>query len=200
MADLHNIGFGMNHLGWVDNQAASFSEFAARCQLPGVLECTRKKYDELSRETGNAALDRANEKRRLRMKASAGFFTTAPMRNGVRRAGNVGDSTLIAFDIDKGVPGTIAALRDGSHPLSRYQGVWYTTFSNPISEFDRVRIVMPVFRPLSPIEAEGLKRHLAHAVFDPMEQVDVASFRPTQLMFFPVTLSDERDAFEAGVL
>lgn len=112
-----------------------------------------------------------------------GGFVGGGLKNGRRKAENVANRTLITLDIDypKGdIWSSIELLWD-------FSVVMYSTHTHA-SDNQRLRLVIPLARPVLPDEYQAISRMIADDLG--IDQFDDTTYEPSRLMYWPSTSSD----------
>lgn len=150
-------------------------------------------------EIDHAAFCALPPEERNARKGAEGFVAGATFAGSRRQAAEVKDVRLLFLDADHLSPTQFALFKTGAGGLAAIEHAWHTTRSHT-PESPRVRIIVPLRRPVAADEASALGRVLASQVFaDPVESIscfDDAGFRPAQLAYLPTASSDQ--AFEHG--
>lgn len=121
-------------------------------------------------------------------KKDVGGFVCAFLQNGSRSKNAVLHKQIAAFDCDYTQPGFIDRIKQ--LPCA---SVWYTTHSHSPGA-PRYRILIPLDRPVLPIEYEPIARWLANWIG--IDNVDRTSYDLNRLMFKPSVSAD--GVFEWG--
>ncbi len=166
-------GRSRRELKW-KNQTMTWSGFLERLSAPSVTGETSAEYKKLSKA------DRDTKK-------DVGGFVGGALKEGRRKAGNVANRTLITLDLDA-VEGSAEGLWSNLTALNDYAVAVYSTHSHTPEE-PRLRIVVPLSRPVTPDEYQAVARMLAFEVG--IDQFDDTTYEPHRLMYWP---SRSRDA------
>lgn len=112
-----------------------------------------------------------------------GGFVGGSLKNGRRKAENVQNRSLLTLDLDYVVGdiwGSIELLYD-------FSVVMYSTHTHtPLSP--RLRLVIPLSRPVLPDEYQAIARMVASDLG--MDQFDDTTYEPSRLMYWPSTPCD----------
>ena len=118
----------------------------------------------------------------------AGAFVGGPFKDGIRKAANITERSIVTLDIDAGSSEQIDILKNGDSELSRYEFFGSTTRSHSKAS-PRWRLVLPTTRTVSAEEYAPLSRILASKLFnsvsESMDATDDVSFRVAQIMYWP---------------
>lgn len=112
-----------------------------------------------------------------------GGFVGGELREGRRKNGYVKSRQVVTLDIDYGTP----TLWDDIELLTDYALVAYSTHKHTPAK-PRIRLIIPLDRPVSPEEYEAIARKLASEIG--MDYFDDTTYEPTRLMFWPSTPKD----------
>jgi predicted P-loop ATPase len=118
-----------------------------------------------------------------------GGFVGGSLKNGRRKAENVANRTLITLDIDypKGdIWASIELLWD-------FAVVMYSTHTHS-PDNQRLRLVIPLNRPVLPDEYQAISRMIASDLG--IDQFDDTTYEPSRLMYWPSTSSDGEYVFK----
>lgn len=118
-----------------------------------------------------------------------GGFVGGSLKNGRRKAENVANRTLITLDLDfinGDIWSSIELLWDFSIAM-------YSTHTHS-SDNQRLRLVIPLSRPVLPDEYQAISRMLASDLG--IDQVDDTSYEPFRLMYWPSTSCDGEYVFK----
>ncbi|ABS41507.1 virulence-associated E family protein [Clostridium botulinum] len=112
-----------------------------------------------------------------------GGFVGGGLKNGRRKAENVQNRTLLTLDLDyvKGdIWSSIELLWDFSVAM-------YSTHTHA-ADNQRLRLVIPISRPVLPDEYQAISRMIASDLG--IDQFDDTTYEPSRLMYWPSTSSD----------
>ncbi|HSU67182.1 MAG TPA: hypothetical protein VLJ39_09935, partial [Tepidisphaeraceae bacterium] len=123
-----------------------------------------------------------------------GYFVGAHFRGGVRKKILMEDRYLITFEIDRGTPAMLADLELGTSGLGDIEYAVYSTRKHS-AEHPRVRVVIPLSRPLPAERFQAVSRILAHKLDAEMMAVDRVSFSEAQFMYWPSVCAGETFCF-----
>jgi predicted P-loop ATPase len=118
-----------------------------------------------------------------------GGFVGGSLKNGRRKAENVANRTLLTLDLDyvKGdIWGSIELLWDFSVTM-------YSTHTHA-PDNQRLRLVIPLSRPVLPDEYQAISRMVADDLG--IDQFDDTTYEPSRLMYWPSTSSDGEYVFK----
>ena len=147
-------------------------------------------YSELVRKLSNttrtpetyAEYKKLPKSERDRIK-DVGGFVGGTLKGGRRKKENVANRTLLTLDLDYvtcDVWSSIELLWD-------FAVVMYSTH-NHAPDNQRLRLVIPLSRPVLPDEYQAIARMIADDLG--IEQFDDTTYEPSRLMFWPSTSSD----------
>lgn len=122
-------------------------------------------------------------------KDCGGFVGGALKQDGQRTKANVQDRCLVTLDADHAYPGQWEDVT----LLCEYKMLMYSTHSHT-PESPRVRFVIPLDRPVSPLEYCAISRKLAVDIG--LETLDRTTFAPERLMYWSSKPSDGEFLFE----
>ena len=112
-----------------------------------------------------------------------GGFVGGHLKGGRRKGGSVECRQLISLDADYAPAGLTEELEYGIPGAYAY----YTTHKHKPSK-PRLRILIPLDRPVTPEEYEAIARKLAEQIG--IEFFDDTTYQPSRLMFWPSTADD----------
>ncbi len=118
-----------------------------------------------------------------------GGFVGGTLKNGHRKAENVANRTLITLDIDNvkvDIWGSIELLWGFSVAM-------YSTHTHT-AENPRLRLVIPLSRPVLPDEYQAVARMIANDLG--IDQFDDTTYEPSRLMYWPSTSADGEYIFK----
>ncbi|AOZ77399.1 hypothetical protein AQ983_19675 [Clostridium pasteurianum DSM 525 = ATCC 6013] len=118
-----------------------------------------------------------------------GGFVGGSLKNGRRKAENVANRTLLTLDLDyvKGdIWSSIELLWDFSVTM-------YSTHTHA-PDNQRLRLVIPLSRPVLPDEYQAVSRMVADDLG--IDQFDDTTYEPSRLMYWPSTSSDGEYVFK----
>ncbi|AQS04768.1 virulence-associated E family protein [Clostridium beijerinckii] len=118
-----------------------------------------------------------------------GGFVGGSLKNGRRKAENVANRTLLTLDLDYvngDVWSSIELLWD-------FSVVMYSTHTHA-SDNQRLRLVIPLSRPVLPDEYQAIARMVADDLG--IDQFDDTTYEPCRLMYWPSTSSDGEYIFK----
>lgn len=118
-----------------------------------------------------------------------GGFVGGSLKNGRRKSENVANRTLLTLDLDyvKGdIWSSIELLWD-------FSVVMYSTHTHA-PDNQRLRLVIPLSRPVLPDEYQAISRMVADDLG--IDQFDDTTYEPCRLMYWPSTSSDGEYVFK----
>lgn len=115
-----------------------------------------------------------------------GYFVGGQFEGGQRTIRALDERSLLTFDVDNCSPALLAEITSGLGPIGDYEYFVYSTRKHTPAK-PRVRIVMPVVKPVSKAQFGAVARVVASLIDPKMEAVDPVSFRPAQIMYWPST-------------
>lgn len=118
-----------------------------------------------------------------------GGFVGGSLKNGRRKAENVANRTLLTLDLDYvngDVWSSIELLWD-------FSVIMYSTHTHA-SDNQRLRLVIPLSRPVLPDEYQAISRMVADDLG--IDQFDDTTYEPCRLMYWPSTSSDGEYVFK----
>lgn len=146
----------------------------------------------IDRETTTEAYRNMNADQRNKLK-DVGSFVGGPFKDGVRKASNIQERSIVTLDIDGATPSQIESLKDGLSGLSDYEFFGSTTRSHS-KGVPKWRLVLPTTRTITAEEYAPLSRILASKLFytvsESMDATDDVSYRVAQIMYWPSRNSD----------
>ncbi|MBR0575696.1 hypothetical protein KCG48_04990 [Proteiniclasticum sp. BAD-10] len=110
-----------------------------------------------------------------------GGFVGGPLKEGRRKAENVANRTLITLDLDY-VKGRVSDLWDSHTMLNDYAMVIYSTHQHS-PEAPRLRLIIPMDRPVLPDEYQAISRKIAQEIG--IDMFDDSTYEPVRLMYWP---------------
>lgn len=159
------------------NETWTWEEFSRRLKQPIRTKETVAEYKAASKSERAVAKDQ-------------GGFVGGYLRDGLRKIGNVETRTLLTLDADSiEIPLEAAGYRL-SAVLGKWVHAYYTTHSSTAKR-PRLRIILPLSRPVPPEEYEPLARKVAEAI--DIDWIDPVSYRANQLMYWPSCSLDDTD-------
>ncbi|WP_143314962.1 virulence-associated E family protein [Clostridium sp. HBUAS56017] len=118
-----------------------------------------------------------------------GGFVGGLLKNGRRKAENVQNRTVLTLDLDY-VNGDIWSSIE---LLWDFSVVMYSTHTHA-SDNQRLRLVIPLSRPVLPDEYQAIARMIADDLG--IDQFDDTTYEPCRLMYWPSTSSDGEYVFK----
>ena len=156
-------------LSW-KNTLVTWEDLCGRLKDTIRTEETAEEYQAMSRDEREKVKDR-------------GGFVGGYLKDGRRRREDVVSRSILTLDADDVKPGFIDYFVQGCG----YAAVIYTTHSHT-PEAPRVRVVIPFAKDISPDRYDACARY--YAAEWGIDQFDVCSYRPNQLMYWPTTPLD----------
>ena len=118
-----------------------------------------------------------------------GGFVGGSLKNGRRKAENVANRTLLTLDLDY-VQGDIWSSIE---LLWDFAVTMYSTHTHA-PDNQRLRLVIPLARPVLPDEYQAISRMIASDLG--IDQFDDTTYEPSRLMYWPSTSSDGEYVFK----
>ncbi|WWU63803.1 virulence-associated E family protein [Clostridium baratii] len=112
-----------------------------------------------------------------------GGFVGGTLKNGRRKAENVANRTLLTLDIDYVVGDVWASIE----LLYDFSVAMYSTHTHT-ADNQRLRLVIPLERPVLPDEYQAIARKVADDLG--IDQFDDTTYEPSRLMYWPSTPCD----------
>lgn len=112
-----------------------------------------------------------------------GGFVGGHLTGGRRKASSVLHRQLITLDLDFAIPGFWTDFE----LMYNNAAVVYSTHKHTVDN-PRLRLIMPVDRPVRPDEYEAISRRIAGVLG--IEMFDTSTFQPERLMYWPSTSKD----------
>ncbi len=164
-------------------------------QLSWMELCTELSTPTHSSETLSEFLT-LQEFEQTNLKKEAGWILGGEINGTLRNNGAMKSRTLISFDCDTNTAELFASIKNKSNPICKFEFFWHTTRKHT-PENPRMRIYIPVSKPIPAEEFEAVSRIVAQIVDEKMVSIDRISFLKSQLMFNP-TCSNGQE-FEKGL-
>lgn len=120
-------------------------------------------------------------------KGSTGWYAFASYREQYRDGEHFLQRYALTLDYDRI---TTWDLDDVLEDLKAYAHIAYTTWSHA-EDKPRLRVILPLSRPTSPIEFEVISRYVANQLGTGIDLTARESHKPTQFMFLPEVKPDE---------
>lgn len=127
-----------------------------------------------------------NDKDRIK---DVGGFVGGSLKNGRKKNENIQNRTLITLDIDYAVGDVWASIE----MLYDFSIVMYSTH-NHSHDNQRLRLVIPLSRPVLPDEYQAISRMVASDLG--IDFFDDTTYQPVRLMYWPSTSSDGEYVFK----
>lgn len=189
------LSTGKFDLGRCDELTTSWPSFSRTLMNPLRLDKPQAYIDELKALALQATPQASEADRELRtLKGAAGYFVGGTFKSKLensnsyaRKNFNLASRTLITLDADAAPTNFPSVIHNSS--ISPYIGTYYTTFSHR-DEKPKIRIVMPISKPISPDKYQPVARKIAQLISPDLAWFDTVSFVEAQLMFYPVVPLD----------
>lgn len=123
-----------------------------------------------------------------------GYFVGAQFKRSIRDKQTMAERQIITFDIDQGTPEILRDLENGRSGLGAIEYVVYSTRTHGDGAI-KLRVVIPLEDKLPHEWFQALSRILAWQIDFKMVAVDVVSFVPTQIMYWPAHCADIEPVF-----
>lgn len=170
MRDL-NIAYGNSRTAkfW-SNKVITFDELCSRLEVPVRTPETVEEYKRMKKTEREEIKDK-------------GGFVAGHLRGNIRKIDAVESRSMLVFDLDEVTDGVMEKIEK-----IQYAACIYSTHSHtPASP--RIRILIPSTRDMSVDEFNAVARFFAQdSGF--LDAVDVCSFKPNQLMYWPTAPSN----------
>ncbi len=178
--DNHKFVFALGKgkgLGRIENVRWSWRKMKKRLSEPLVdTSCNYAQYEAMTQDE------------KLAKKRAPGSWTPSRYKGNRRAVADLREKTLVVYDLDYISQDQLDDIQMGLTDISTYAWFMQTTRSHT-PESPRVRMVLPVGRPMGPEEAHAVFRLLALKLADDPEEAieipDLVSFRGNQTMFMP---------------
>lgn len=121
-----------------------------------------------------------------------GGFVGGSLKNGRRKAENLANRSMITLDLDN-VDITVDDLWDSITMLNDYEILLYSTHSHEPAR-PRLRLIIPLDRPVLPDEYQAVARKLADEIG--IDMFDDTTYEPSRLMYWPSTSADGEYIFK----
>jgi len=121
-----------------------------------------------------------------------GGFVGGTLKEGRRKAENLANRTLITLDLDN-VDISVQDIWDSITMLNDYEIIMYSTHSHE-PKSPRLRLVIPLERPVLPDEYQAISRKIAEGIG--IDMFDDTTYEPSRLMYWPSTSSDGEYIFK----
>ena len=161
------------------NKNMLYSELVEKLRVTTRTPETYEEYKKMSK------VERDNIK-------DVGGFVGGSLKNGRRKAENVQSRTLLTLDLDYVTDINIWSTIES---LWKFSVVMYSTHSHS-PEKPRLRLVIPLSRPVLPDEYQAIARMLANDLG--IDQFDDTTYEPFRLMYWPSTPCDIDYVFEVS--
>lgn len=117
-----------------------------------------------------------------------GGFVGGSLKNGRRKADSVAERQLVTLDADFAPPGMLEDME----MLTDYAYAAYSTHKHT-PEKPRLRLLIPLDRPVTPDEYEAISRKLADDIG--IDYFDDTTYQPSRLMYWPSVSYDGEFVF-----
>ena len=121
-----------------------------------------------------------------------GGFVGGSLKNGRRKAENLANRSMITLDLDN-VDIAVDDLWDSITMLNDYEILLYSTHSHS-PDRPRLRLIVPLDRPVLPDEYQAIARKLADEIG--IDMFDDTTYEPSRLMYWPSTSADGEYIFK----
>jgi len=121
-----------------------------------------------------------------------GGFVGGTLKNGRRKAENVANRTLLTLDMDN-IDVSVNDLWDSITMINDFEILMYSTHSHE-PKAPRLRLVIPLERPVLPDEYQAIARKIADDIG--IDMFDDTTYEPCRLMYWPSTSSDGEYIFK----
>ena len=124
-----------------------------------------------------------------------GGFVGGTLKEGRRKNGSVASRQLLTLDADFAPADLWTELLEKSmdEPLLAHAAAVYSTHKHCVAK-PRLRLLMPLDRPVSPDEYEAIARKISELVG--IEYFDDSTYQPARLMYWPSHSCDVQPVFE----
>lgn len=170
-----SIGRTRRDKNW-KNRSMPWSQLLTKLQKPIVTPETYAEYMKLSKDEQDKIKD-------------VGGFVGGSLKNGRRTADSVAERQLIALDAD-------FAPENMIDDLEIFLGCAYAVYSTHKHkpEKPRLRLLIPLDRPVTPDEYEAIGRKIADQIG--MDYFDDTTYQASRLMYWPSVSSDAEYVFD----
>lgn len=133
-------------------------------------------------------------------KSAPGFFIGCTFKGTHRKRDQIVSHQFITLDIDEGTPDILRGFRQNLF-FPDYEYVVHTTRSHGGDKI-KLHVILPLAKPVDADTWHAAARILASRIDPKMMAIDIVSYRPAQVMYFPSTNSDVKYLFKhnAGVI
>lgn len=160
------------------NKEMLWSELAARLAIPTRTAESAQEYKSMPKAKRDELKD-------------VGGFVGGVLRGGRRKADSITQRRLITLDLDSIPPGE--DVWSDFELIFGFAAVLYSTHSHTAKD-QRLRIVIPLSRPVSPDEYSAVSRRIAGDIG--IDFCDDTTFEPHRLMYWPSASYDAPFRFE----
>lgn len=122
-----------------------------------------------------------------------GGFVAAALAEGRRKRGCCQTRSMVTLDIDNAQSGTTEDLCQTVEGLGCDYLIYSTRKHNP--QHPRIRIIIPIDRPVSVDEYQPIARAAAQTIDPLMSTLDPTTFEAERLMYWPSASSDSETVF-----
>jgi hypothetical protein len=161
------IGKSRLETSW-KNKQITWSALLQKLKEPRITGETSEEYRKMSKP------DRDNKK-------DVGGFVGGTLKQGRRKAENVANRTLITLDMDEVIVPASEVWSDIT-TFNDFAAAVYSTHTHT-EDHPRLRLVIPVSRPVTPDEYQAISRMLASDLG--IDQFDDTTYEPHRLMYWP---------------
>lgn len=160
------------------NKEMLWSELAARLAIPTRTAESAEEYKSMPKAKRDDLKD-------------VGGFVGGVLRGGRRKADSIIQRRLITLDLDSIPPGE--DVWSDFELIFGFAAILYSTHSHTVKD-QRLRIVIPLSRPVSPDEYSALSRRIAGDIG--IDFCDDTTFEPHRLMYWPSASYDAPFRYE----
>ena len=121
-----------------------------------------------------------------------GGFVGGSLKSGRRKAENVANRSLLTLDMDF-VDTSVNDLWDAIAMFNDFEILMYSTHSHE-SKNPRLRLIIPLDRPVLPDEYQAISRKIADEIG--IDMFDDTTYEPSRLMYWPSTSRDGEYIFK----
>lgn len=158
------------------NKQIKWSELLARFKNATMTQETQAEYTKMSKSEQDKIKD-------------VGGFVGGTLTDGRRKSETVKARTILTFDLDQApVDFTVTMQLEAPYAWAVYSTHKHTP------EKPRLRLIVPLSRPVTPEEYEAVARKLAEGIG--LEYMDSTTFQASRLMYWPSYSRDGEYVFE----
>lgn len=125
-----------------------------------------------------------------------GGFVAAALEGGRRKRGCCTERSMVTLDIDNAPAGATEALCEAVKSLGCDYLIYSTRKHDP--EHPRLRVIMPIDRPVTSDEYQPVARAAAQTIDPSMAVFDPTTFEAERLMYWPSASSDSAAVFQSA--